>query len=99
MGIFNWIGGLFSGGASSGSVSGRTEINPATGLPMMEAGTGGVDVAGNPYGDDLHHWGDDHAHKPFPDGSTGPSPGDWDHWSSTAVSGHDHASQDPWRDP
>ncbi len=32
-----------------------TEINPATGLPMI-AGIGSVDVAGNPYGEDL----DDH---------------------------------------
>lgn len=29
-------------------------INPATGLPMV-GGCGGVDVAGNPWGTDLHH--------------------------------------------
>ena len=29
------------------------DINPATGLPMV-GGCGGVDVAGNPYGADLH---------------------------------------------
>jgi len=29
------------------------EINPATCLPMMGSGIGGVDVAGNPYGVDL----------------------------------------------
>ena len=29
------------------------EMNPATGLPMMISGAGGVDFAGNPYGDDL----------------------------------------------
>lgn len=28
-------------------------INPASGLPMI-GGCGGVDVAGNPYGTDLH---------------------------------------------
>lgn len=28
-------------------------INPATGLPMI-SGCGGVDVAGNPFGTDLH---------------------------------------------
>lgn len=31
----------------------ETEINPATGLPMM----GCVDVCGNPYGVDLYHCG------------------------------------------
>lgn len=30
-------------------------FNPATGLPMM-GGCGGVDVAGNPYGTDMHDW-------------------------------------------
>ncbi|OOR98255.1 hypothetical protein B0187_09200 [Haemophilus paracuniculus] len=30
----------------------ETEINPATGLPMM-GGIGGLDAAGNPYGSDL----------------------------------------------
>lgn len=34
----------------------ETEINPATGLPMM----GGVDVCGNPYGVDMHHCGSTH---------------------------------------
>jgi hypothetical protein len=34
-----------------------TEINPATGLPMM----GCVDVCGNPYGFDMHHCGSCHA--------------------------------------
>ncbi|MGO2136764.1 MAG: hypothetical protein ACTH3S_15200 [Marinobacter sp.] len=29
-----------------------SEINPATGLPMMGGGIGGVDIAGNPYGFD-----------------------------------------------
>jgi hypothetical protein len=35
----------------------ETEINPATGLPMM----GCVDVCGNPYGFDLHHCGRSHG--------------------------------------
>lgn len=33
-------------------------VNPATGLPMI-GGIGGVDVAGNPFGTDLHHHGAD----------------------------------------
>ena len=36
-----------------------TEINPASGLPMVGDGIGGVDVAGNPYGfDDFLHSSD-----------------------------------------
>lgn len=31
-----------------------TEINPATALPMIGEGCGGIDVGGNPYGTDLH---------------------------------------------
>ncbi|MGK8204318.1 peptidase [Burkholderia cenocepacia] len=29
-------------------------INPATGLPMIDDGYGGVDVGGSPYGTDIH---------------------------------------------
>lgn len=29
------------------------DINPATGLPMLNGGIGGFDVGGNPYGHDL----------------------------------------------
>lgn len=36
---------------SDDSFDGLSEINPATGLPMM-GGVGGIDVAGNPYGFD-----------------------------------------------
>lgn len=37
-----------------------TEINPATGLPMIDCGDGiggisGIDVAGSPWGQDIHH--------------------------------------------
>ena len=34
--------------------SGITDINPATGLPMVGDGIGGVDVGGSPYGIDVH---------------------------------------------
>lgn len=34
--------------------SGITNINPATGLPMVGDGIGGVDVGGSPYGFDVH---------------------------------------------
>lgn len=32
----------------------HTPINPATGLPMIGDGYGGVDVGGSPYGTDFH---------------------------------------------
>jgi hypothetical protein len=38
---------------STAEPMGAIEINPATGLPMIGDGCGGVDVAGNPYGTDL----------------------------------------------
>lgn len=31
-----------------------SEHNPATGLPMMGDGIGGVDVGGSPWGQDIH---------------------------------------------
>jgi hypothetical protein len=45
MRLWNWIFG-----ADTHPVA--TDINPATGLPML-GDVGGVDVAGNPYGLDL----------------------------------------------
>lgn len=98
MGIFDWIGGWFSGSASTSSESRHTETNPATGLPMAGPGMGGVDVAGNPYGSDRHRWDDPHTPSALPDSLTGPSPSDWDNWSSTTGTGPDHFSHDPWRD-
>lgn len=44
-------------GCSIGSLSatGAPVVNPATGLPMLDDCTGGVDVGGSPYGTDNHH--------------------------------------------
>lgn len=65
MGIFRWLNDWWSGIGSddsslsststfdSGSTIETTEINPATGLPMV-GGIGGLDVEGNPYGTDMH---------------------------------------------
>lgn len=62
MGFFSWLGSLFGSnnlddgldqvdnGVSHDLFEDESDINPATGLPMM----GGVDVEGNPYGVDLH---------------------------------------------
>lgn len=45
MGIWNWLFGADMAPAI-------TDINPATGLPLV-GDIGGVDVGGNPYGVDL----------------------------------------------
>ena len=54
MSIWNWI---FGGDVTSPLEVVTTpviDVNPATGLPMLD-GCGGVDVSGSPYGVDLHH--------------------------------------------
>jgi hypothetical protein len=54
MSIWNWI---FGDDVTTLLVTVETpviDINPATGLPMID-GFGGVDIAGSPYGMDLHH--------------------------------------------
>ncbi|WP_339348668.1 hypothetical protein [uncultured Sphingomonas sp.] len=90
MGIFDRIGEWFSriewGGSDSSfrSSDNYTHINPATGLPMTGSGTSGLDVAGNPFGTDLHRWHDDQASGAFHDSS---SPADWHHTS--AAGGYD----------
>lgn len=76
MGIFNWIGGLFFSSASIGFGSDHTDTNPATGLPMVESGMGGVDVAGNPYGNDPHRRDDERTPSPLLGNRSGPSPSD-----------------------
>lgn len=44
----------FSNADIGSTFSGITDINPATGLPMVGDGIGGVDVGGSPYGIDVH---------------------------------------------
>ena len=57
MGLWNWLTGLFDhgGGMADASSSHHSDINPATGLPMV-GGIGGVDVAGNPIGTNHDRW-------------------------------------------
>jgi hypothetical protein len=52
MGIWNSICGWFS--ADSNSTDCGCDINPATGLPMINDCCG-VDVGGSPFGMDIHH--------------------------------------------
>lgn len=54
MGLWNAICGWFGNDNHTSSSATGCEINPATALPMV-GGCAGVDVAGNPYGTDLHH--------------------------------------------
>lgn len=49
MGIFNF---LFNLSTDENLIEETNQINPASGLPMVSPGTGGVDVEGNPYGTD-----------------------------------------------
>ncbi len=57
MALWNWLTGLFDhcGGIADASSSYHTEINPATGLPMV-GGIGGIDVSGKPFGTNHDHW-------------------------------------------
>lgn len=95
MRLFQWLTGLFTGSSTPpiAPIDEGPRINPATGLPMINPGIGGVDVGGNPFGHDLdrrddhhsHHAHHDHHHDSF--GSTGSS---FDHWSGTGAGGFDH---------
>lgn len=54
---FNFFNFLFGGddNASAGTADvPMTFVNPATGLPMIDDGMGGVDVGGSPFGMDVH---------------------------------------------
>ena len=78
MTIWNWLfGGDSMPGTDPGPVS-SMEINPATGLPMID-GCGGFDVGGSPFGMDVNsHTAD---HQPVADLDFGSSSasfdGDW----------------------
>lgn len=105
MRLFQWLTGLFTGSSTppSSPIDEGPTINPATGLPMITPGIGGVDVAGNPFGHNLdrrddhhaphshdgHHHRHDHHHHSF--GSTGSS---FDLWSGTGTGGFDHTRGD-----
>ena len=53
MSIWNWLFGDV-GDVTASSALDVTTTNPATGLPMIDGQMSGLDVAGNPYGIDLH---------------------------------------------
>ena len=54
MGFWNRFCSMFSDNSDHADSQGGCDINPASGLPMID-GCGGVDIAGSPFGTDLHH--------------------------------------------
>ena len=64
MRLFQWLADLFAGSSDPPRASSDkgVSINPATGLPMTGPGLGGIDVGGNPFGQNLNRWDDQHAH-------------------------------------
>jgi len=107
MRLFQWLTTLFTGSSTppSAPIDDSPRINPATGLPMVTPGIGGVDVAGNPFGLNLdrrddhhahhshhdHHYRHDHNHHHHSSGSASSS---FDHWSGSGAGGFDHTRSD-----
>lgn len=52
--LFHWNTNNASAQLGPLQESGSTDVNPTTGLPMVGDGIGGLDVAGSPYGVDIH---------------------------------------------
>lgn len=88
MSIFDLLLDFVSSPSSLGSNEMHTDINPATGLPMV-GGIGGLDVMGNPYGTDLHRWEDSSLHDTGHDWHDDHGTCSGDHWSHNIGCGHD----------
>ena len=94
MSMFNWISDFFSDLSSDTGRSDieASQINPATGLPMVGSGIGGVDAGGNPWGTDLdnHHRHDHDFHA----SEIWHSSIEWDHnhWAESSIGDRDHWS-------
>ncbi len=78
MRLFQWLADLFAGSSDPlrASSDEGVSINPATGIPMAGPGIGGVDVGGNPFGQNLDRWDDQHVHHRH-DHSTGSGSDPW----------------------
>ena len=76
MNFFTWISRIMSGVDAPDTPG--SDINPATGLPMV----GAMDVAGNPYGVDLSH-----RHDVDPHGAEWASASRQDDWTGPSSSG------------
>ena len=53
MSIWDWLRGGIGSQSDCSPDTGPT-FNPATGLPMIGDGIGGIDVGGSPFGMDVH---------------------------------------------
>jgi hypothetical protein len=64
MRLFQWLTDLLAGSNDPPRASSEegVSINPATGLLMTGSGHCGVDVGGNPCGQKMDRWDDQHAH-------------------------------------
>lgn len=91
MNILRWLLGIYDSDSESYSSDSHwtnttddTQINPATGLPMI----GGVDVAGNPFGTDLsdYHTSSSGFNDDWSSSTTSSFDDDW---SSSSTSGFD----------
>jgi hypothetical protein len=96
MRLFQWLTTLFTGSSTppSAPIDEGPKINPATGLPMINRGIGGVDVGGNPFGLNLDRRDDHHAHHSHHDHSFGSASSSFDNWSGTGAGGFDHTRGD-----
>lgn len=107
MRLFQWLTSLFTGSSTppDAPVDDGPRINPATGLPMITPGIGGVDVGGNPFGLNLDRRDDHHAHHSHHDhhhrhehhhhhDRSGSASSSFDHWSGSGAGGFDHTRSD-----
>lgn len=95
MGLFDRISAWFEDRPVSSATPApieTTEINPTTGLPTV-AGVGSPDVAGNPYGLDMHR----HDHDRHDRWSSSFDDSFHRHDDGSSSHSYDH-SHDPWRD-
>lgn len=82
MRLFQWLTDLFAGSSDPPRASSDegVSINPATGLPMTWPGLGGVDVGGNPFGQNLDRWDDHHVHHGHDHHTPGSTDSRFDPW-------------------
>lgn len=90
MRLFRWLSDFFAGSSNfpRSPLDEGININPATGLPMINPGMSGVDVAGNPFGQDLNRRDDHYVDRGRDDDPPGSISG-FDHWSGTGAGGYD----------
>lgn len=90
MQLFRWLTEFFAGSSNfpRSPLDEGININPAADLPMINPGMSGVDVAGNPFGQDLNRRDDHQVDRSHDDDPLGSISG-FDHWSGIAAGGYD----------